>query len=1070
MSDAPLDQSGGRDQLSFTIPDFDRFGEVLHDRLHGVTYYFNEMQYKFMLITNYLDRDEMRIEKLRENSPGDTERLIYGGTNNQRFILEKDDPHNYIQKNKHWKRALWAEERNPYWYNLYRKIMPREGVETFKSFDDFRDGLLELKSVEPKRLKDYFKDLDSIFRKNEHPIIADYFDIKKDLYIGIPLLGMGLFQGIVWIVFNHLEIDKFNTEEKVRNLIRLFQVNYDNLLLDWGITEKNIKRQVIINRATLEIEETNPIQIACGLKKYYEIQNNYFTERINRAEELNQQILRQYNRTAIITILLDSFAHNISAHSLTALSWWFRERATFLESGDEEIKEMIMKQSQGSNPLIRFSELYPNKNLSRELYPLFKFLLEKGAFWSGITRQTNFTGKVSSLYNVLWYDFVNNPLYLGTIANTEEVRKLHINLTIYQNEDKEKDELFFNTKTIKKTSSGKLLDGTFATINLADFKKEQEKNVTEHTNSSATSINTETTSVFIEITNQELFTAFKAELERYRVFFPGGVIGKHAFFTLLENEIRNVKHYTGKILKAIQTEGLILNISIHERPIDSEHPSGENQLFKIGVWLKHPVMLTSTILLRRIEGLDNDILTAETSQPQLGGNYQDKICAAMLITNSFERVQDKETALGEIYYPWIKTAGHRIPKKSKEQVLDFEVSQRKYIQVNEKEFASRFESEQDWGYLKKYFHLWKGADILNVQNHNLGDSFELENFARFRFLFLSSEMINQQSKYQSEGIIRVISAPAEPENIEKAYQIWLPQWLKLKKGTQDIVFTFSEGDTRVGRISCINSIARFENYEEVVETDLDETAYTQLNAIPQNITLSLEHGGKLSLAPGAFNYRFHGELIKRFCEGKRMENARMNLDNTYELIEVLATRIQIFDRRIYNRLYTSASVRSSLATKKDRLSKQIETRQKDRLKLYRKNLFIDFRNETLDHFKKFQQKGFQQIHFLILHLSFIEGMKDAQGNTYSEKRIIDFIDDQILQGTPPVLVGNDFVLVITTGRGRMEWWDKIKEKPEYARFVTFRPIESILGVVEDALQMHDDFEMKFNMVKLLFGS
>jgi len=54
----------------------------------------------------------------------------------------------------------------------------------------------------------------------------------------------------------------------------------------------------------------------------------------------------------------------------------------------------------------------------------------------------------------------------------------------------------------------------------------------------------------------------------------------------------------------------------------------------------------------------------------------------------------------------------------------------------------------------------------------------------------------------------------------------------------------------------------------------------------------------------------------------------------------------------------------------------------------------------------------------------------------------------------------------------MEWWDKIKEEEnkEYARFTTFRPIESILRSVESALEMPDDFDLKNNLIKLLFGS
>lgn len=52
----------------------------------------------------------------------------------------------------------------------------------------------------------------------------------------------------------------------------------------------------------------------------------------------------------------------------------------------------------------------------------------------------------------------------------------------------------------------------------------------------------------------------------------------------------------------------------------------------------------------------------------------------------------------------------------------------------------------------------------------------------------------------------------------------------------------------------------------------------------------------------------------------------------------------------------------------------------------------------------------------------------------------------------------------------MQWWETIKANPEYARFTTFRPIESILSAMEDAMQVADDFDLKFNLTKLLFGS
>lgn len=1059
--------------IRFTIPDFDEFGELLHDRLHGLLYYIEEMQYKFSLITNYFDRDENRILRLQTDNEDDRERLVYGGTRTQRFLLEKNLPAHIADPEDQASIKSWRLDRNHNWRQLRNRPILRDtpGFETFGFFDEFRQGLLALEAVKPGSLQVYFSELNNDFRRNEFPIFKDYFNLDQDLYIGIPLLGMGLFQGIVWIIFDHRERNKFDTPDTVKRLIKLFQINYDNLLLDWDTVGQNIKRKSVVAEAKGVIFETNPIQQSCGLKKYYEIQDNYLNKRIERNEQVIGARIKPLKRMAIITILLDSFAHNISAHSLTALSWWFQERAEYLENPDVEEKLRMEQLGQDKNPLILLSKLYPQKTLSRELYPLFKFLLEKGAFWSGITRQTNFTGKSSTLFSILWYDFVNNPLYLGTIANTEEVSKLHIHLTIYTEEEPLSDSQFLNTKYVKIDSEGKLLDGVFATIDLEDFKKQIEEQKEKHKNPSNADKEQIVESIFIQ-KNADLFESFKRELVQLRAFFPGGVVGKHAFFTLLENEIRNVKHYKDEALKDIQQNGLTLNISIHERPIDSNSKTtSEDQLLKIGVWLKHPVKMTSDLLLRRIEGLEKDIITEDTDQPQLGGNYQDKICAAMLQTSSFDLVQDNDSSLGKIYYPWIKTASSRTTDHPKDHVQDFEVSYRKYTQRSQDEFKQLFKPQEGPGYLKKYFHLWKSADILTLDSAE-GLQTELENLARFRFLVLPPTNESLYNQYKGEGIIRVLHRKQTPISIAEAYQQWLPKWLKSNNGNQNIIFTFWYGKTRTGRVIYLDGRCLYQNYQELRQFKSSDSQFQAIQNISQQIDLHAIHRGKNIMDQPLLSYRSHGELMSRFYGGKTIQSvSTLSNDELGELLEVLATRICIFDRRTYSRLYpedTNAGVDVSHVE----LISNVKAIQRDRLELFRDKLFLDFRNESLKEFEQIKNLGFQYFHFVVLHLSFIEGMPDGSGNnsTYSEDRIIDFIDEQILQGADPDTIGDDFILVITTGRGRMQWWDKVKANSAYARFVTFRPIESILSVVEDAQQIHDDFDMKHNMVKLLFGS
>jgi hypothetical protein len=592
-------------------------------------------------------------------------------------------------------------------------------------------------------------------------------------------------------------------------------------------------------------------------------------------------------------------------------------------------------------------------------------------------------------------------------------------------------------------------------------------------------------SVFVE--EGPLYQALKKELEDTHLFFPGGVIGKHAFFTLLENEIRNVKHFKNGILKQIQQEGLILNISLHLRPVDSnkDEQVANPQLFKIGVWLKHPVNINAELLTKRIDGLDAPIITDETFQPRLGGNHQDKICASMLLTNNFDRVQENDTQLGEIYYPWIKTAAHKIdPDENPETATEFEVSRRNYDKVRENigDFENMFKPHEGFGYLKKYFHLWKGDNIYTLEAEqapkgakknapaSIAEIIPYENTARFKFLHLSPITQRFKEELKTEGIIRLIESAEKPATIAEAYQHWLPNWLKLAPADapQNVLIEFVEDKTKVGRIIYQNRSLQFQNKTQIEDFDLDMDNDFAFDDISARMHIAIAHGVRMSAESDKFNYRKNGELIRHFCKGKLMgETVSIDQDDLYELFESLTTRIGIFDRRIYNRLYMGDA---PLATGEPRDLEAKRQLQKDRLQLYRDHLQLDFRNESDEDWNLVKQQGFLGYNFLIVHLSYIENMKDKQGNTYTEQGILRFIDEQILQGQPPEAVGDHFILVITTGRGRMAWWDKIKEKPAYTRFTTFRPIESILGATEDALQMHDDINLKYNLTKLLFGS
>ena len=114
-----------------------------------------------------------------------------------------------------------------------------------------------------------------------------------------------------------------------------------------------------------------------------------------------------------------------------------------------------------------------------------------------------------------------------------------------------------------------------------------------------------------------------------------------------------------------------------------------------------------------------------------------------------------------------------------------------------------------------------------------------------------------------------------------------------------------------------------------------------------------------------------------------------------------------------------------------------------------------------------RENNFGTGNFLVMHLSFIEKMQDEEWEYDMERqRIGDFISEQI-----PIHCREreNFIFVITTGRGRRVWWDSMANT-EHTRFTTFRPIETLITSIENAIQKHDDFELKYNLLKTLFGS
>ncbi len=1020
------------------LPHFEEFGNMFHDRCHILLSQFLIFKHKFSIILNLVDRGSP------ENSKKEV--LVYAGVDKQRQLLDAEDD--------------GLDE----WEKLKEiKLDSSKAAEGSKLFLDFRDNQLSIEEInEIKYLKNYFppnpEEIKREGQKSEYPILNRHFKIAEDRYLSLPVIAFGRFEGVAHIVFQEKEVETSPEAEKrrpdiLKQIILIFSNEYENLSWRWETAYESVYEKSRVNLEALQSKDfydkinKNPILKELNFRGYYTDSADYIQKSIDLNDLIPKRLLNEHRKRAIIAILIDSYAHNISAHSLTVLNWWFRQRAAIIkESKYDQVKynEIMEKMHSdvkdmgvGEEENIIASYRGP---LATELQPLLKFLLEKGAFWSGMTRGITFGGEIENLYNLLWHDFVNNPLYLGTIAHSERVRKISIHVTVFESNEEDQGS-YKNTKTIKRKGSD-YLDGHFAQINFQDQRDPQIV---------ASGGLEEGQSIFVELGDK--YALLKDELLSHNVFFPGGVVGKHSFFTLLENEIRNVKHFRGEVLEEIRKNGLILNLSIHARHVNTasgvDNSQKHPEIYKIGVWLKHPVELRSDLVVKRLDGLREDIITSDTHQPRLGGSYQDKICAAMLFNNDFTSVQngsdeeEKSTDRERRYYPWIKAASVLMEDIAEGSHTDFEISSRRFQEVKE-DLPDIYQSGK--GYLKKYFHVWQGFPIYHAKP---GETWAWENVSRFKFVNLPKPGSEDFQNVRKEGVIRILEKQPAGIGENQAYKHWLDRWLK--PGDEKFRIRLVQGNSEAGHIVHDGDGTRY--YDQRAYLRLDKKMKDDYGDYPQNL-LRFSHSGIVDdsdekwLSELVFSIRSNGILMTKFFEGlKRIEDfdtATITDLHLHELVEVLKTKICIFDNRVAERV------------------------REDKRKFLHEKLLCGIHNETEEAWNAVKEEGLRHYHFVIMHLSFIEGMKDEKGRKYGEKGIDRFIEREILSGDP-VGANGDFILVITTGRGRTEWWS-ILEKTPYAAFTTFRPVESLIEATEKPRLKKDDIELKYNLIKVLFGS
>ena len=1101
----------------FPLPLSKEFFNSLQDRLSTcVENVLFAGDTRFTLLINAIPRSGTEPKVYQRSKTPD---FIYAGCDKQQELLERWG--NKTISGKNYKDA---------WTLLPSiTIVPKKSAVSADVYKKIQKGKYKISDVcEINSLNKYFEDLKTtkkLYKVYEYNILNEFFDLKQDVFISLPLIGYAELDGLVHIIFKkdmlsipgveEVIVEK-NGEEKtiqrlphsiIWSLIRCFIVEYDGLFLDWDSVGENLekisatyhflKNTIFKSGEYFFDPKKNLIFKELKLQQYYKTHTQYFLDRLALGEGVPGKIYQQYVTNAVTAILIDSYAHNVSAHALSTLSWWYYRRASRLKDeemnwdaliarlkGDPDIdsdtlrnfnsqiikrREKRKKQNKSSNhnEEIRKEDgleiiNYPG-SLTREMSRLLRFLTEKGAYWSGVTRDASVGGKISSLYSVLWHDFINNPFYIGTIAKTEDILHVKVRIVLYDPESPnprlEKTE--YHQKTFLPKN-----DGILAWVDLSNPRKDMTQLVGKS--------HEDVISAFVH--KGDRFEHFRKLLKSIRVFFPGGVVGRHAFYTMIENEIRNVKHYNREELKVLQQEGLTIAIGIQPCSL---HDSDAEEMYRISVWLDTPTRLgegKNHIVERKWETLQGEIFAENTYAPLLGGTYQDKVCAAFLMNGHFSHVQrgdrnsnrdkNKDTNRDRQFYPWVRPACSTLQNKEPNLVThtDYKLS-----------YNTPLEAPIDLpteGYLKKVFYLWRGERLMDWHGDNSSDS---DNSSRFVIVRLADD--NEAALLdlrREKGVVRVVagelSGKNELEKFASAYKLWL------KKLIGDDPFYALEA-TSAGKTDYILAL---DNQEDVLrfiyEKSLPSAATPMQEAVKEVFRtdssrmpqwrLPFAHGSDDSSSEKKFviRYRSHGILKNYFLPEDH--KPPMPIDDTLmmELFEVLATKVCIFDSRIYQRMRLEDRREEFNIFLRDKLKLAVHREGSASPKEGSGGWIAELSQPEIDFLKG--------CHFLVMHLSFIESilqreMPNLRPNDTSNVGL--FIEKMIM---PLVGERENFFFVVTTGRGRNEWWTSLGKdnNRKFAKFTLFRPIESLLTAIENSIGMEDDVELKYRIVKILYGS
>lgn len=516
------------------------------------------------------------------------------------------------------------------------------------------------------------------------------------------------------------------------------------------------------------------------------------------------------------------------------------------------------------------------------------------------------------------------------------------------------------------------------------------------------------------------------------VALPGKSSGKQAFLTIIENVLRNAKHCR------IAADGT-LNLHLNIRSRRSGQPWWDVELY-----LAHEALVSHTLL----PAPDADrIIDAATGKPVFGGSSQGLLCAAYLFCFTYDLVDTRLLWLSEdsgdiqCCFPWVTSV----------QELHNGLSM----------FVTRF-------------RLWRGAWIAPVAGKQLHGTRESSKSAEVsaddglvtvsrddrylevidqvrRYGVFISETEAQADGLRRLGIVRIVTSKTKRPDLAgdalllHFFKLWLSDWLELASGSRSelvVLKTDTEG-TQVG-------------YSDLTWARVIDPR--QGPPQDENTQFLMAYHGAHSDVRGRTSLQQDKKwLVAHRTNGRGGANIRNADDRFMQLrfIEALQTSIVVVDDRLAFEL-------SPLEMVNPRVD-EWDTWRTLRL------LVFDEREPWSDLVRRVRAIGENgRLHFLVVHLSYLETQpapenSQGAGPQESMKGAVVQLVEQLMDESG----GYPFRhLVITTGRGRMGWYDELRGTGVP---LLFMPPASLTSAVSSGVQNGDDLDVKLGLASRLLG-